>query len=116
MLLDITPAQRQQVQDLLARRLPGVTALAFGSRVAGWPYGSAAKPCSDLDLALFGLAPSDDLALAHLRADLEDSALPWRVDITDARDLPPGLFTLVAQHGALLQGTLLVQEAEPPAP
>jgi predicted nucleotidyltransferase len=112
-MLDITAAQQRLVQVLIGQRLPGVTAVAFGSRVHGWPYGNAAKPWSDLDLALFGLAPADELALAHLRADLEDSALPWRVDLTDALDLSPTLRALVEQRGYVLQAALAAKEATP---
>ncbi len=73
------------VLGLLATRLPGADVFAFGSRVRHWPFGRGSKPYSDLDLAVW---PADlstpgntsiDLALAALRADLEESALPWRV-------------------------------------
>jgi predicted nucleotidyltransferase len=103
-MLDITAAQQELVQHLLHQRLPHATAMVFGSRVRNWPFGRGAKPYSDLDIALFGLTATDALELAHLRADVEESALPWRVDISDANDLPPALHALVLQHGALLQG------------
>lgn len=103
-MLDITALQQDQVQRLLGLHLPHVTALAFGSRVAGWPFGRGPKPYSDLDIALWGMSKTDDKALAHLRADLEDSALPWRVDLSDAEDLPTPLRELVERHGVLLQG------------
>ncbi|OGB31844.1 MAG: hypothetical protein A3F78_03925 [Burkholderiales bacterium RIFCSPLOWO2_12_FULL_61_40] len=102
-MLDITPAQQALILDLLQLRLPHVNALAFGSRVAGWPFGRGPKPYSDLDIALWGLRAEDAAALAHLRADLEESALPWRVDLSDACDLPAPLLELVERHGAQLQ-------------
>lgn len=102
-MLDITPAQQALVLALLQRRLPRVSALAFGSRVAGWPFGRGPKPYSDLDIALWGLRAEDAAALAHLRADLEESALPWRVDLSDACDLPAPLLALVERHGTPLQ-------------
>lgn len=111
-MLDITPAQRAQVQSLLHMRLPQVTALAFGSRVVSWPFGRGAKPFSDLDIALFGLGPKDGHALAHLRADLEECSLPWRVDISEAEDLPSALRELVAHSGVLLQGQRVSQESQ----
>ncbi len=92
------------VARLLANRLPHATAMAFGSRVPGWPFGRGAKPHSDLDMALWGLRAGDDLALAHLRADLEESNLPWRVDLTEASDLPAPLRELVISAGHLLCG------------
>ncbi|MDO8252366.1 MAG: nucleotidyltransferase domain-containing protein [Rhodoferax sp.] len=101
--VDLTAQQQVQIERLLGLRLPHVTAVAFGSRVAGWPFGRGAKTYSDLDIALWGLRATDDKALAHLRADLEDSALPWRVDLSDANDLPTPLRELVERHGVLLQ-------------
>lgn len=112
-MLDITEAHQRLVQELIGQRLPGVTAVAFGSRVHGWPCGNAAKPWSDLDLALFGLASSDALSLAQLRSDLEDSALPWRVDLTDALDLSLTLRALVEQRGCVLQAALAAKEGTP---
>ncbi len=103
-MLDITASHYEQVKSLLALRLPQVTAMAFGSRVADWPFGPGSKPYSDLDIALWGLCAADDKALAHLRADLEESSLPWRVDLSNANDLPPPLRELVQQRGVLLQG------------
>ena len=103
-MLDISTSQRALVLGLMLRRLPHCSATAFGSRVSTWPSRSNPKPYSDLDIALWGLRPGDDLALAHLRADLEDSALPWRVDLSDARDLPDGLRQLVLRHGLPLPG------------
>lgn len=103
-MLDITATQQALVQQALKLRLPGTTALAFGSRVTGWPFGRGPKPHSDLDIVLFGLGQNNALDVAHLRADLEESPLPWRVDISDANDLPPALRELVAQRGVVLQG------------
>lgn len=83
MMLDLTPRQLAIVRGLLARHIPGREVRAFGSRVSGraWRY-------SDLDLVVMGTEPLPDLVLATLRADLEDSDLPFRVDLIEARDLP----------------------------
>ena len=105
-MLEVPASHRALVVSLLQRRLPHCSAMAFGSRVSGWPGGVAAKPYSDLDIALWGLLPPDDLALAHLRADLEESPLPWRVDLSNAQNLPDALRGAVLSHGALLFGKL----------
>ena len=102
-MLDIAPPQLALVRQMLARRLPGATVQAFGSRVTGWPFGRGSKTYSDLDLAVWPADGTTDLALAELRADFEDSNLPWRVDLTLARDLPATLAQLVQTHGVLLQ-------------
>ena len=110
-MLDITAQQQAEIVRLLRLRLPHANAVAFGSRVTGWPFRHGCKTYSDLDVALWDLRETDDQALAHLRADLEDSALPWRVDLSDAMDLPSTLRGLIAQHGALLQGKAVPRPA-----
>lgn len=82
-MLDLTPDQLETVRRILARHLPNRRARAFGSRVTGrtWRY-------SDLYLLVMGSAPTPDLMLASLRADSEDSNLPFRVDLVEERDLP----------------------------
>ena len=102
-MLDIAPPQLALVRQMLAQRLPGATVQAFGSRVNGWPFGRGSKAYSDLDLAIWPADGTTDLALAELRADFEDSQLPWRVDLTLARDLPATLAHLVQTRGVLLQ-------------
>jgi predicted nucleotidyltransferase len=103
-MLELATRQQQQIQHLLSQRLPHVTAVAFGSRVTGWQHGIYPKPYSDLDIALWGMRAADDIALAHLRADLEESTLPWRVDLSDASSLPPTLRHQIKCHGVCLQG------------
>ena len=102
-MLDIAPPQLALVRQMLAQRLPDATVQAFGSRVTGWPFGRGSKTYSDLDLAVWPADGPTDLALAELRADFEDSNLPWRVDVTLARDLPAALAQLVKTLGVLLQ-------------
>lgn len=98
-MLELSKGQLDEVTRLLASRLPHVKAVAFGSRVVGWPFGSGARQHSDLDIALSGLRPGDDAALAHLRADLEESDLPWRVDLSRTEDLPDALRELIGRRG-----------------
>ena len=102
-MLDVSANHRALVLGLIRQRLPHCSAIAFGSRVAGWPARGTAKRYSDLDIALWGLSSTDDLALAHLRADLEESALPWRVDLSRQQDLPDALRDQVLLLGAQLQ-------------
>ena len=72
----------------------------------GLACGRGSKPYSDLDRAVWPANANDpglDLALAEFRADLQDSALPWRVDVSLAQDLPVALRQMVLQHGVGLQ-------------
>lgn len=92
------PTELALLRTLLTQHLPGCEVRLFGSRVVGWPGSRGVKPHSDVDLAVSG-APSD-LALAELRADLEESDLPWRVDVCLLDALPPALREQVRTHGA----------------
>lgn len=100
-LLGLNPGNQAIVRRLLAQHLPGHAVFAFGSRVSGWPGAAGVKPASDLDLAVDG--QPGDLPLAMLRADLDDSDLPWRVDICRLADLPPTLRQRIARHGYSVQ-------------
>jgi hypothetical protein len=99
--LHLQPLELATLHALLRHHLPTHALYAYGSRVVGWPASQAVKPYSDLDLVVCSPAPA--LALANLRADLEDSDLPWRVDLCVWDDLPAWLQTLIAQHGCPLE-------------
>jgi predicted nucleotidyltransferase len=67
------------VRAILAKRIPGVPVMAFGSRARGEPC----KPWSDLDLALMSDQPLPPSFIMELRMDFSESDLPWRVDLLD---------------------------------
>lgn len=113
-MLEIAPVHLTLVRRLVANRLPGLGVIAFGSRVARWPFGRGIKPYSDLDLAVIANSAPDDLALAELRADLEESSLPWRVDIVTLDDLPDDLRQLVLQQGVIVQAQAGAPATAPP--
>ncbi len=60
--------------DALGRNGTVRHAVLFGSRAKG-----AARPNSDIDLAIEGL--QDDLDLARLAMTLDELPLPWRFDV-----------------------------------
>lgn len=76
--IEISPAHWAILAEILQRHLPGRTVWAFGSRAR-----FAAKPYSDLDLAIIGDSPFSLSELAALEHDLTESALPFKVDIVD---------------------------------
>ena len=80
--LDITPDQRKILLDLLNNYLPGVTVWAYGSRIKG-----TARPQSDLDLAVFA-STEQKRAVAALKEALEESQLPFRVDLFVWDEIP----------------------------
>lgn len=76
--LEINPVHWELVAEILQRHLPRKTVWAFGSRAR-----FAAKPYSDLDLAVIGDSPLSLSELAALEHDFTESALPFKVDIVD---------------------------------
>ena len=78
-MIDLAPGHLAEVRRILAEQLPGVTVLAFGSRVRG-----TARPFSDLDLALCAAAPLPVSRLETLRDAFAASDLPFLVDVVDA--------------------------------
>jgi predicted nucleotidyltransferase len=100
-MLDLSADQLATLRSILARHLPGREVRAFGSRVTGraWRY-------SDLDLVLMGSDPVSDLRLATLRAELEDSDLPFRVDLLEERDLPDAWASSFKAHSEPLSARL----------
>ena len=76
--IDIAPRDMDTLTELLRKQLPGRDVLAFGSRVTG-----NAKQFSDLDLAILGEEPIPAAALASLGDALDESNLPFKVDIVD---------------------------------
>ena len=101
--LDITPAARSELLALLQQYLPGVTVWAFGSRVKG-----TSRRHSDLDLVLFS-RPEQAAQVALLHEALEESSLPFRVDLLVWENIPASF-----QH--TIQACYAVLDAENPAP
>ena len=69
-------------------------AVIFGSRAMG-----NARRYSDVDLALIGDTPVPNLTMALLAEALEDSMLPYMVDVVDYRTASPRLQGEITAHG-----------------
>jgi predicted nucleotidyltransferase len=93
----ITDAERRIVLDILRGHMAGMEVWAFGSRVSG-----AAKPWSDLDLALISDAPIAMTDMAALRDAFSESDLPWKVDLVDWSVTTPEFRELIARQYAIL--------------
>ena len=50
----------------------------FGSRAVG-----NAKPLSDIDIGILGLEPLPTIIKADLESDLEESIVPYKIDLID---------------------------------
>lgn len=77
-LVDVRPDLWDTVQRILQTHVPQHEVWAFGSRVRG-----AAKPYSDLDLAIITQEPLSVSVLGALQDAFAESDLPWRVDVVD---------------------------------
>lgn len=97
-MIDATPGQLQTVKGILARYAPGREARAFGSRVTG-----AAKPYSDLDLAVCGDRALDFDSMRLLKEAFEESDLPFRVDIIDWNEISEGFQRLIEARFEVVQ-------------
>ncbi len=77
------------LKRILSTYLPDTEIWAFGSRVCGQP-----TPASDLDLVAFS---QDDNALFLAREALEESDLPFRVDLLQWSNLPENMRRQIQQ-------------------
>ncbi len=94
--IDITPAARRVVLDLIAKHLPNTEVWPYGSRVRG-----TSTPKSDLDLVALA-EPDSVAAVAELREAFEESFLPFRVDLWVWKEIPASFRQQVAMRHAVL--------------
>ncbi|VFM96671.1 MAG: type I restriction enzyme, S subunit [Candidatus Kentron sp. G] len=80
--LDVTPEQLETLQALLDHFLPSVAVWAYGSRVK-----RTARRYSDLDLVVF-VTSEQRTRVAELREALDESNLPFSVDVLIRDELP----------------------------
>ncbi len=95
--IDITDAQKTILKAMLQRYLPGTAVWAYGSRVAG-----KARPSSDLDIVAFA-EPSQMAEISELREALEESNLPFRVDLFIWEQIPDSFRESIKAQYAVLQ-------------
>ena len=97
--IDIDEDDRKLVLSLLKQYLPNVAVWAYGSRVK-W----TARPQSDLDLVAFASGEQRE-AVFNLREALEESRLPFPVDLFIWNELPE-LFRkrIEAEHVVVVEG------------
>ncbi|HEX3864263.1 MAG TPA: nucleotidyltransferase domain-containing protein [Stellaceae bacterium] len=77
---------------------------ALGEREAAvWLFGSCARDDtrqhSDIDIAVLPRAELSDSFFAELAADIEESTIPYDVDLVDLRTADPALVEEVRREG-----------------
>jgi hypothetical protein len=100
----VNPTRERAIEDL--RRM--VLAALGDHDAAVWLFGSCARgearQHSDIDIAIL---PRDELPsgfFAELAADLEESTIPYDVDLIDLRRADAGLVEEVRREGVIWRG------------
>ncbi len=76
--IEMDPRDWEEVKRILSRHVPGLEVWVFGSRAK-----RAAKPYSDLDLAIISQQPLPITTMAALRESFDESDLTIKVDVVD---------------------------------
>ena len=77
-MVDVAPEHLARLREILAACVPAAAVHLFGSRTTG-----AARPYSDLDLAIDAGGPIELSILGALEEALQASDLPFRVEVVD---------------------------------
>ena len=97
-MLNLSDAQLSLLRQLLSTHAPDVRVWAFGSRVKG-----TAKAWSDLDLALVAKQILPPQQLFKLQDALEESDLPFKVDLVDWHDISAEFQQLILKNYQVIQ-------------
>jgi len=95
----IEPQEWEELTAILQLHLTGRRVWAFGSRATG----RRVRRFSDLDLAVEGGELTLD-RLGMLRDALDESRLPFKVDVVDLATVTPEFRARIAPEMVLLQG------------
>lgn len=99
--IDITADQRKLILDLIENCLPNVTVWDYGSRIKG-----TTRAQSDLDMVAF-TTHGQETHVANLKEALEESNLPFRVDLFRWDEVPENFRdTIQKDHVVLVNAQL----------
>lgn len=99
--IDLDPADRAIVLRLLREHVTDCEVRAYGSRVK-----FRSKQHSDLDLTVLGIDESKSLQLFYLREALDESDLPFRVDVMDWNAIPDNFRREIERNYVVLQSAI----------
>lgn len=97
-MIDISQAHLEIVRKILAEHAPEAEIRAFGSRVKG-----NAKEFSDLDIALVENARISFDRMRLLKEALQNSVLPFRVDVVDWNSISESFQAIVAEKFEIIR-------------
>ncbi|ADI14980.1 type VII toxin-antitoxin system MntA family adenylyltransferase antitoxin [Truepera radiovictrix] len=89
-------ADLERVRRIILAGLAGCPARVylFGSRASG-----QARSASDIDVAVWPLAPLPEGTLAAIREALEETTIPYTIDLVDLRDADASFRARVIAEG-----------------
>lgn len=96
--VDINPVHFNTLASILAQQVPEYEVRAFGSRVKG-----TARKYSDLDLVVVGKEPLGFSRYSKLTTALEESSLPFNVDVLDWHSIPESFREGIERQYVVLQ-------------
>ena len=97
-MIDLPPAQLEQVKRILSEYVPECAVWVFGSRIR-----QTAKAWSDLDLVIVGADRQELDVLGGLREAFEESDLPIRIDVLDWHAISPEFQAVIKEGYEVLQ-------------
>ncbi len=97
-MIDIDAKYFLTVKSILKQIIPKTPVWAFGSRVTGH-----AKPYSDLDLVIVDKHPIALLLYYQIKDAMEESDLPFRVDILDWHRISPSFKKVIYEKYVIIQ-------------
>ncbi|MBJ6751488.1 nucleotidyltransferase family protein [Geomonas anaerohicana] len=94
--IDLTTDQLKSLLSLLISYIPDTEVWTYGSRIKG-----TSRPSSDLDLVVFAEREQRE-RLAALKEALEESDLPFRVDVMVWDEVPDSFRKNILEHYVVL--------------
>ena len=99
-MIHITEKDKTALIAILQRFVPKASIYVFGSRATGIRL----KPFSDLDLAIDNHQPLQLHEELDIKEALDESNIPYRVDIIDLKTIDPGFLKIIEKDITLLLG------------
>lgn len=92
----VTEKDKEQMLDKIKKYLPHTKVYLFGSRARG-----DCLPESDIDIALDNGKKIDTRILSEIREEIEESLIPYTVDIVDLHAVSSDFKESVKKEGVL---------------
>jgi predicted nucleotidyltransferase len=92
--MGIKPEYKEQLLAIVRKHITGCTVYLFGSRAR-----DTNAPFSDIDIAIDVGHKADAFALSNIREDIENSNIPFFVDVLDFHTLDQEMKQTILKEG-----------------